>query len=72
MVTIHTCRDIQLTHLCFADDLLIFADGRKSSVEGIMQVFKNFAMMFELHISMDKSTLYLEGTTEAARDEILA
>lgn len=30
------CEEAGLTHLCFADDLLIFSDGSASSVRGIL------------------------------------
>ena len=53
-----------MTHLCFADDLLVFSDGKKSSVEGILQVFKDFAGISSLHISLEKSTLFLAGVCE--------
>ena len=65
------CQDLQLTHLCFADDLLVFVDGKKSSVEGILQVFKDFAGISGLKISLEKSTLFLAGICED-RDDILA
>lgn len=29
-----SCQNIKLTHLCFADDLLVFTDGKKRSIEG--------------------------------------
>ena len=32
------CKKVQLTHLCFADDLLIFAKGDKESVIGVQKV----------------------------------
>ena len=36
------CKNIDLTHLCFADDLMVFADSTKISVEGILEVFEEF------------------------------
>lgn len=37
------CKQIQLTHLCFADDLMVFVDGKRSSIEGIINIFDVFA-----------------------------
>lgn len=31
-----------LTHLCFADDLLIFTDGSLSSFQGVLKVLRDF------------------------------
>lgn len=65
------CQDLKLTHLCFADDLLIFADGTQQSVEGILQVFKRFAEISGLSISLEKSTLYIVGVTDVDQAAIL-
>lgn len=35
------CKNIELTHLCFADDLMVFADGTKRLVEDILRVLMN-------------------------------
>ena len=55
------CKELNLTHICFADDVLVFSDGKKRSTEGILAVFKEFARMSGLNISLEKSTLYLAG-----------
>lgn len=55
------CKNIDLTHLCFADDLMIFADGTKHSIEGILRVFEKFDKMSGLKISMDKSVMFMAG-----------
>lgn len=65
------CQDLHLTHLCFADDLLVFSDGEKSSIEGILQVFKRFEAISGLSISLEKSTMYTVGVQEADRAMIL-
>ena len=64
------CKDLTLTHLCFADDVLVFSDGKKSSIEGILEVFKDFAKVSGLSISLEKSTLFLAGVKEDASDDI--
>lgn len=33
------CQNILLTHLCFADDLLVFTDGTRRSVENVLKIF---------------------------------
>lgn len=37
------CKQIQLSHLCFANDLMVFVDGRKKSIDGIINIFDSFA-----------------------------
>lgn len=66
------CKNMQLTHLCFADDIMIFSDGKARSIDGILQVFKNFAAGAGLKISIEKSTIYLAGVTVSSRNEIVA
>lgn len=65
-------QDLKLTHLSFADDLLIFSDGNTHSVDGILEIFKNFADASGLHISMAKSTLYLAGQTDTEKNKIFS
>ncbi|XP_010418736.1 PREDICTED: uncharacterized protein LOC104704326 [Camelina sativa] len=65
------CQNIQLTHLCFADDILVFTDGTKLSIEGILQIFDRFAEFSALKISLEKSTLYMVGVRETERENIL-
>lgn len=55
------CKDLSLTHICFADDVLVFSDGKQSSIENILSVFSEFAKISGLNISLEKSTLYLAG-----------
>lgn len=52
------CQNILLTHLCFADDLLVFTDGTRRSVENVLKIFEDFAAISGLRISLEKSTLY--------------
>lgn len=65
------CQNIGLTHLCFADDLLVFSDGTKRSIEGILEIFTEFACASGLKISLEKSTIYMAGVTDAAKQSIL-
>ncbi|XP_010424469.1 PREDICTED: uncharacterized protein LOC104709580 [Camelina sativa] len=57
-------KSIGLTHLSFADDLMVLLDGKVWSIEGITAVFDDFARLSGLKISMEKSTLYLAGITQ--------
>lgn len=65
------CKNIGLTHLCFADDLMIFVEGSQRSVEGILKVFEDFDKMSGLKISLEKSTLFMAGLGNHKQEEIL-
>lgn len=66
------CKNIKLTHLCFADDLMVFTDGRQHSMEGIISFFDEFVCVSGLHISIEKSTLYMAGVTDVVRQFVVA
>ncbi|KAL9840168.1 putative RNA-directed DNA polymerase [Arabidopsis thaliana] len=66
------CEKLSLTHLCFVDDLMVFIDGQQRSIEGVINIFHEFAGKSGLHISLEKSTLYLAGVSEPNRDHILS
>ena len=65
------CKELRLTHICFADDVLVFTDGRKRSIEGVLEVFKKFAEISGLNISLEKSTLFLAGVKAEDSEAIL-
>lgn len=66
------CQGFNLTHLCFADDLLVFADGKKTSIAGVLDVFKEFEVMSGLQISLEKSSLYTARITDEDSADILS
>jgi len=63
--------NLHLTHLCFVDDLLVFTYGRKSSMEGTLNIFIQFAEISGLQISLEKSTLYMVGVKASDKEAIL-
>ena len=65
------CKNVHLAHLCFADDIMVFSDGQKISVEGIFLVFEEFAKLSGLKISLEKSTLYMADITHENQNAIL-
>ena len=48
------CKKIHLTHLCFADDLFIFAKGKLEFVMGIQNVLKQFYLFSGLQLNYAK------------------
>lgn len=55
------CSDPLVTHLSFADDILVFFDGKESSLLAILEVLSHFKQVSGLGINMSKSCLYLDG-----------
>lgn len=66
----HKCSKSKLTHLAFADDLLIFMDGSLSSVQIVLQVLKEFELRSGLAVSVQKSSFYASGLTQEEVDAI--
>ena len=66
------CKTLSLTHLCFADDLMVFVEGSKKSVEGALAVFAEFEVWSGLSISIEKSTIYMAGVAEEEKRNILS
>lgn len=50
------CASSELTHLCFADDLLIFTDGKLSSMQAILDILHEFCQHSGLTISLQKTS----------------
>ena len=57
------CKRVRITHLCFADDLLIFAKGNMDSIKGIQQVLMQFYSFSGLQLNNTKSEIFSSGIT---------
>lgn len=66
-----SCKKIGLTHLSFADDLMVLSDGKIRSMDGIAAVFDEFAKRSGLRISMEKSTIYLAGAPTTHQQSLI-
>ena len=64
------CQKMDLTHMSFADDILVFTDGNIRSLDSIVEVFEYFAKISGLEISLEKCTFYLAGVSDARRQEM--
>lgn len=59
------CARLGISHLCFADDLLLFARGDLASVSA--QRFHNFSKAFGLQANIEKSSIHFGGTAETVK-----
>lgn len=55
------CKRTELTHLFFADDLLIFCDGTQQSVAAILDILHDFEQRSGLAVSIAKTSLFAAG-----------
>lgn len=64
------CKRIKLTHLLFANDLLLFCKADKNSIRAIMGQFQKFSLSFGLEANNDKCEIYFCGVDGSLQDEI--
>ncbi|XP_074288179.1 uncharacterized protein LOC141613345 [Silene latifolia] len=55
------CKRVQLSHLCFADDLVMFCRGDVPSVILMLRAFKTFSLASGLLMNQGKSEIYCNG-----------
>ncbi|XP_048498145.1 uncharacterized protein LOC125496667 [Beta vulgaris subsp. vulgaris] len=64
------CEKLSITHLMFADDLLLFARADMSSVDLMFQAFKEFSAASGLAANLDKSNVYFAGINDDEKDRL--
>ncbi|XP_074317080.1 uncharacterized protein LOC141653264 [Silene latifolia] len=65
------CKQMKLTHLIFADDLLLFCKGDACSMMTILRTFVTFSKTSGLNMSKGKSNAYFNGVKNSLKQEIL-
>ena len=65
------CKEINLTHLCFADDIFLFAGGTKSSVQVIMDELNRFENFSGLQVNKQKSAIFMAGVNDEVKNDLL-
>ena len=66
------CKNLGLTHLSFADDILVFTNGTVRSIDSIVGLFDRFAEISGLKISMEKSAIYYAGHQDTTVQSVQA
>ncbi|XP_038991297.1 uncharacterized protein LOC120114449 [Hibiscus syriacus] len=64
------CKIIGLTHLSFADDLLIFCKGNVDSVIGVISVLDQFYGVYGLNLNASKCSFFCAGISPNNIDHI--
>ena len=65
------CKGINFSHICFADDIFIFAKGNETSVEVIMDEMAKFETFSRMQVDKQKSTVFLAGVNDNVKATIL-
>lgn len=55
------CKDLGLSHLVFADDVVLFSHGDKASISHIMNSLNKFSIISGLRPSLHKGTCFLNN-----------
>ncbi|XP_039003592.1 uncharacterized protein LOC120130429 [Hibiscus syriacus] len=55
------CRKVNLTHLCFVDDLLIFCKGNLDLIVGVKCVLERFYELSGLRLNASKTEIFIAG-----------
>lgn len=62
--------DLNISHLMFADDVMIFFNGSSSSLHGINETLDDFASWSGLCMNRDKTQLFHAGLNQSESDAI--
>ncbi|XP_043717559.1 uncharacterized protein LOC122665471 [Telopea speciosissima] len=65
------CKALYLSHLIFADDLMIFVKANRESVLASLGGLDEFASLSGLHLNRSKSSIIVGGLTQTSSMELL-
>ncbi|GJS68035.1 RNA-directed DNA polymerase, eukaryota, reverse transcriptase zinc-binding domain protein [Tanacetum coccineum] len=64
------CKELKLTHMCFADDLIL-CNGDKESLGVVKKALHEFSSVFGLLPNLNKSTIFFGSINEGLKRELL-
>ncbi|GKA87051.1 RNA-directed DNA polymerase, eukaryota, reverse transcriptase zinc-binding domain protein [Tanacetum coccineum] len=67
----HGCSILKITHLCFADDLLVMCHGDVGSVKVVKSALDEFSCASGLYLNLGKSTIFCGSMDRVTIDNIL-
>ncbi|KAM3362216.1 hypothetical protein P3S68_017070 [Capsicum galapagoense] len=65
------CKKLDITHLCFANDLLLFAKGDVLSMTRLKEKFEMFSTASGLKANLSKSQVFFGGVKQNIQQQIL-
>ncbi|XP_074309312.1 uncharacterized protein LOC141643873 [Silene latifolia] len=65
------CGQLKLSHLMFADDLLLFSKGDVASIMVLMRSFATFSYASGLQMNTSKTNAYFNGVSSGVKSDIL-
>lgn len=66
------CAELKITHLVFADDLLMFCKGDLVSINAILEAVRMFAGISGLHLNASKCTAFFGNVDPSVKSSTLA
>ncbi|VFQ97160.1 unnamed protein product [Cuscuta campestris] len=66
------CSKLGITHVTFADDVMMFCRGNVDSVNVLAKAINIFSQVSGLHVNPLKSNIFLPGEIKDSREDILA
>ncbi|XP_074297010.1 uncharacterized protein LOC141627680 [Silene latifolia] len=64
------CKSLKLTHLLFADDLLMFCKGDPNSIILVLRVLSTFSAAAGLKVNATKSEVVFNGVSQELKQDI--
>ncbi|CAN1192276.1 LINE-1 retrotransposable element ORF2 protein [Linum perenne] len=64
------CKRLRITHLCFADDLLLFSVASRSAIQSIWSILAQFANVSGLNFNPEKCEIFCGGVTDEIKADI--
>ncbi|GJX73331.1 RNA-directed DNA polymerase, eukaryota [Tanacetum coccineum] len=65
------CKELKLSHMCFADDLLVLCKGNKESLKVIKKSLKEFNQVSGLTSNLGKSVMFFGSIKDEEKHEML-
>nr|GEU89886.1 histidine kinase 3 [Tanacetum cinerariifolium] len=65
------CKELKLSHMCFADDLLVLCRGNKGSIEVVKKSLEEFCHVSGLVPNLGKSLIFFGSINDRDKTELL-